>query len=52
MNSLRGVFPILERPPPLLELLDGLLGQAALLKLAVQILNVQVGQLLVGHAHA
>ncbi len=49
MHSLGGVFPVLERPPPLLELLDGGLGEAAVLEPSVEVLDVERGELLVAH---
>ncbi len=39
-HLLCGVFPVLERPPPLLKLLYDLFGKSLLLQLPVQVLDV------------
>ena len=52
VDSLCGVFSVLERPPPLLDLLDDSLLQPPLLQLPVEVLDVEGRELLVGHADA
>ena len=49
INSLRRVFPVFEGPPPLLQLLNGLLVEPLLLQLAVKVLDVEARKLLVSH---
>lgn len=43
-----GIFPVLEGPPALLHPLDDLLGQALLLQLPIEVLDVHGGELFVG----
>ena len=47
LDSLGGIFPVLESPPSLLELLDEVLGEALLLQLPVEVLDVHRRELVV-----